>query len=975
MENEENITKFSFEEVDPKELSSYIDLEKSLNVTEFEKEKILERLKEEEKLAGEESKPSILEEKYLGEVSDLEKQKLNTKLNYISGLVGEPVVNEAPDMGTLDLIKLRGGLSRSKYFETRQNKFLDKFPEGAYTRIQVPVAGEDDVPEYLEIFKLNKDDKQWGIINPYGRDVGEVGAVLGTVFDEQTAGEILSGFLPFKKGSKVALAGKVGLGAFFGIKARKLNESLMGYGEEEFAGKTIGDVDWIESLTNSNDLMQALIASGFQFGSDVGMGLITGKIRPGLVEAAPDVIAAADRLGLDPLVFAQLSSLPLIRRVFFQAGEFAPVPQKVLDNQLITLKKSLEDFSGGKKLSEGELYDIVQKLELQMQNDMIFFKNSDVAMREANESLAKNLKELNKVNDRFTTKLTNKAIRFSDDSSVTLKGLKDKGGVVRNKFTSAKFPGKPETKKIVDPETGEITFETITPKKQVGGVPQEVDSLLSDIQKLPTAFNAVDGQLKGLDALVKLREKAYKLTLSSDPKINAAGKEIYDQLANMFDVQKGFFQGSGEFISTLNMLNNQISNAEKVNKMAFIKQALSENLDPDTFAQTFMKPDNNLKMGALKNILLEGDTKMGTAAWNNLQKAWITRTLRGSGDEIIDTLDAWKKAGDEDGLNSLLGDNAPDKLEALYSLGKKKQRLENNSLFQESLNQQATNAEIIFNVIKKSKKGELGASAEIDRLIAEGGEPFVESVRAGLIENLLNDASKVNKDTLQKTIDIGKLANKIKELGNNTNLMKFFDADDLKALQDYDTYVTLLSQQTDVGGKIAAGAEAAEVATLKPSKLVKAGVTALKYGLLAKALAKKQTQSIFAEVGDDFAEDPLYRSANVVVSRLLRESGQSPEEVEEYTIFDSYSSDDEGNPIDLQSSAQVPVEVPTTAVPGSAVSSAQVVAPLPTMGQGAPMNVARAQQAFPFDPIFAAADGGIADKGIMNTSRGRQMVV
>jgi len=29
MENEENITKFSFEEVDPKELSSYIDLEKS----------------------------------------------------------------------------------------------------------------------------------------------------------------------------------------------------------------------------------------------------------------------------------------------------------------------------------------------------------------------------------------------------------------------------------------------------------------------------------------------------------------------------------------------------------------------------------------------------------------------------------------------------------------------------------------------------------------------------------------------------------------------------------------------------------------------------------------------------------------------------------------------------------------------------------------------------------------------------------
>ena len=78
---------------------------------------------------------------------------------------------------------------------------------------------------------------------------------------------------------------------------------------------------------------------------------------------------------------------------------------------------------------------------------------------------------------------------------------------------------------------------------------------------------------------------------------------------------------------------------------------------------------------------------------------------------------------------------------------------------------------------------------------------------------------------------------------------------------------------------------------------------------------------------------------------------------------------------DLLSSAQIPVQIPTTTVPGSEISSAQVVAPLPTMGQGAPMNVARAQQAFPFDPIFAAGGGSIDKQGIMNTSRGRQMVV
>jgi hypothetical protein len=73
---------------------------------------------------------------------------------------------------------------------------------------------------------------------------------------------------------------------------------------------------------------------------------------------------------------------------------------------------------------------------------------------------------------------------------------------------------------------------------------------------------------------------------------------------------------------------------------------------------------------------------------------------------------------------------------------------------------------------------------------------------------------------------------------------------------------------------------------------------------------------------------------------------------------------------------QVPVQIPTTTVPGSEISSAQVVAPLPTMGaQPQQMNIARAQQAFPFDPIFAAGGGSINKQGIMNTSRGRQMVV
>ena len=152
----------------------------------------------------------------------------------------------------------------------------------------------------------------------------------------------------------------------------------------------------------------------------------------------------------------------------------------------------------------------------------------------------------------------------------------------------------------------------------------------------------------------------------------------------------------------------------------------------------------------------EGETalqkKLGAQAIDDLQKAWVTRLLHNP-EKIGETLDAWKKAGDEDGLRLLLGDNADLKLEKLYSISQKAGRLE-GSLFKEVLDEQGTNAELIFNVIKNSGKDKIGSSAQIDDLIQQGGEPFVQSVRAGIIENILDIASDINGDTLQKSLNI-----------------------------------------------------------------------------------------------------------------------------------------------------------------------------------------------------------------------------
>lgn len=908
-----------------------------------------------------------------------EERSLDNKMKYISSLVGEPVINEGTDLSDFGL---KFDLSRSNFFETRKAKFLDKFPDGSYTRVQVPIT--EDETDYVEIYKKNKNEEGWKMINPYGRDVGEIGSVSGYIFDEQTAGELGSLFLPFKKGSLLARGAKVFLGSVFGIKARETSEFLRGYGEEEFKEEKIGDIDWLKSFQDANDWFSATIGATFQMGSDFIIGNLTGRIRPTLIEDAPSVIKAAEDLGLEPFVYAQLVANPLIKRTYFQAGEFTKLPREVQEKQLLSLNKKLQELAGKQNLNKGDLLDVINRLEANMADDMVFFKNTKVAMEDANKSLADSIVKYNKYNQDLTKSLTNEAVSYSTDASVNMLPLKNIAGRVRTSFISKPFAGKDEVIKVYD-EFGKVIETKIKPKKyNVGSVPEEVQSLLNDIGKFKNSANAVEtkgNKLNALDALVKMREKAFKLTLSPDPKINAAGQKLYDKIVNMFDINAGYFNGNAEFGVTLKMIDNVMSNSEKTNSLVFVKQALTKNFDPDAFAETFLKPNNNIKVNALFNMFKEGETtlqqRLGEQAIDDLQKAWVTRLLHNP-EKIAETLDAWKKAGDEDGLRLLLGDNADLKLERLYSISQKAERLE-GSLFKEVLDEQGTNAELIFNVIKNSGKDKIGASAQIDDLIQQGGEPFVQSVRAGIIENILNTASDINGDTLQKSLNITKLQKQIEDLTKNENLLKFFDSETIDALKKIDIYATTLASQTDVGGMIAAGATAAELAELKPSKTLKVGISLLKYNIIARMLSIPQTRAALEEFASAPTNSKVLDGLNLALNRFLREQSIDPAEVESQTVIETFKGDIDGNIIDKEASSgasQIPVEVPTTAVPGSAVSSAQVVAPLPTMGQqGAPMNVARAQQAFPFDPIFAAGGGSIDKQGIMNTSRGRQMVV
>ena len=198
------------------------------------REELFEKAKEEAKesnffvkffdvlpLPGQEFVPGTTENLYVKKVGEAEQEALTNKTDFISKVVGSPVENIG--LENLKDQALAFSLSRYKFFKNRKETFLDYYPEGVYER--VPVNFGEDEPEQLEIFKYNKDDETFRLVNPYGRDFAEVGRVAGTVLDEQLAGEMIA-----LETNRIPLWGqlpptvRVMIGNYLGIKGKELNK-------------------------------------------------------------------------------------------------------------------------------------------------------------------------------------------------------------------------------------------------------------------------------------------------------------------------------------------------------------------------------------------------------------------------------------------------------------------------------------------------------------------------------------------------------------------------------------------------------------------------------------------------------------------------------------------------------------------------------------------------------------------------------
>ena len=114
---------------------------------------------------------------FSGEMDELYQEAnniaLDNKLEIISEYVGEPVINA--DLSNMRDLALVFDMSRSQSFTNRKKKFYNYFPDGEFIRQQVTIG---DRTLDLELFKYDKSDKEYRMVDGFGLDYSDFAEVM-----------------------------------------------------------------------------------------------------------------------------------------------------------------------------------------------------------------------------------------------------------------------------------------------------------------------------------------------------------------------------------------------------------------------------------------------------------------------------------------------------------------------------------------------------------------------------------------------------------------------------------------------------------------------------------------------------------------------------------------------------------------------------------------------------------------------------
>ena len=917
---------------------------------------------------------------------------LDNKLELISEHVGQPVINS--DLSNMQDLALVFDMSRSGSFTNRKKKFYNYYPDGEFIRQQVTIG---DRTMDLELFKYNKNDKEYKMVDGFGMNYSDFAEVMGQVMNAQLVGEGIGLFAGSAIGQPMA---GVTIGSYLGLKGDKLIEYMRGYGEDEFAG----GFDMKQFFTDTDDLFSAAISGGlFKATQKVGDILFLGK-RPGTIELTPTIVQAAEKLGLDPLVFAQLAVNPQIRNIFTQAEGFTSyVPntkQKQIDSIIESFKSGKNPFTeldpqGALKFDIQDLLNAQTKLANDAKKYMkvnFDIKDGVASLGEADQALAGIIKNFNLVNKKFQNKYLNgatKAAQESGDFSVNLKGFNQvMMREINDMLSGVRVKDRVITKNIDGVKTKIIQKggDLKQSYKSINDLPKELKNIAVNIKRMGNGFNVTkDKNMLNYKTLYKMREDLHKLMHNEDPKISMAAQAMHKSLLRVLDPKNGFIKGSDDFMVNAKILNSQVTNAEVVNGMNMMREAFLKGNDLDGFVKTMIKPSNTNNIAAIQQMLKlpddasQADKKVSEKFFNTLKNYWLVSTAKS--DEGAKILDEFM-LNDPDSLKILMGPNYEQKVTELQKLMELSNKVE-NGIVNQAISQKATAKEFTNKIITNAKKGDFGTANNTLELIEELGgfkSKLVNDIRNNIMKDLFEQSFKIQdkpgKKMLQEVLDVQKFADNIKKLREDENLVKFFNGDQLEALTAYEQYSRAVGGNLGVGGELAKAEQTSQL--VQKFNVLDTGLTILKYDILAKLLSMPVTaKSLKALTPDGFTSNNLkvLQTALIGLEREAIDNARGYNKFEDQGIVNEY----EIKPKEVGRMAPTPNVSfdPSPVNQVSRLANANIANPVgmmatPTANTGAinPNTMARGSQLFggPGEITFAAQGG------IMNARKPIQRV-
>jgi len=853
------------------------------------------------------------------------KAEHNKKMKYINSMLpeGQTISNEGMDMK--DFLK-QWDYSRSRTFMGRKKKFLEDFPDGAYTQMTLPVY--DD--EKIEIFKKNKNDTNWNFRLPYGRDRGEWGVASSQIFNLRNLTALLAaagitaltrnptGFYQF-----AALVG----GDYAGQQFDKTLEQIRGYGELEYKGDAgVGTLYNYFTNVLSQDMAEAFAVGGsgvflnrvvnwFTKGDRSKLGLF------GVNKNAQRFIDAYEELQkqgyeLDPIVWAQIASWPLLRSTFFQAKDFVQYPKDVLGQQTRSLftqfKKFGLDLSGtGQGITQKELVKISQDQEMLVGSllQKVIKATNPVEKDQFAKQLMAAMKDWDLASVGLEKMLAKSATKLANNDNISIAFAPVKRLVERlekDVFTgNVSGPLKLSKKALAWYKKNKIK----PPKMfQMKGMHEDLQKVFSIIKKLDDSLwrqpgkQGVKNWNSTTDQVLALRSKLMPLTTHEDPYVRDAARLVWKQL----NTQMKDINGASEAFNTVwGRLLTTLDENDLIRQTAAMQKAITaSDLDASLFVSRFLDPNMPNSVPLMLKIAGKGKNL------ENIQGA-LLHNMSNDPLKFGAVLDDWIK-GNPEGLAQLLGGGTDDlamkvgtnkinELKAIRIIADKY----DNSIVNEALrNIDEFSTKGFVNLIQK-KAAEKGVNTDtaVKNLINDLGgvnSKNIDTIRSGIIATILKKS--VDKDLQRQVyeasgetvIDPKKLFVALEDLADDGVLSQFFTPDHMKIIQNFDKYSQIISAIEDVGGKIAAGQARAEIAAIptEPWKIVGTVKTLLGYKLMSYILGNKMTASALGKVELDLTTKKGLAAFRNLLAVALGEMtatkvlGPSGEDVDKGTLID-----------------------------------------------------------------------------------------